>query len=72
VQHVDTPAQVDDGQARMGRHEPQDMLELIGVSAYISAAVPIWAKRSPASLSSALIPVDALLETRRERNQAPR
>ena len=30
VQHIDAPAQVDDGQARVGRHEPQDMLELIG------------------------------------------
>jgi hypothetical protein len=29
VQHVDGAAQVDDGQARMARHEPQDMLELI-------------------------------------------
>src|SRR6266550_5509473 len=29
VQHVDAPVQVDDGQARMGRHESQDMLELI-------------------------------------------
>jgi hypothetical protein len=29
VQHVDPPVQVDDGQARMGRHESQDMLELI-------------------------------------------
>src|ERR1700726_1462280 len=29
VQHVDGAAQVDDGQARMGRYEPQDMLELI-------------------------------------------
>ena len=29
VQHVDAPVQVDDGQARMGRDESQDMLELI-------------------------------------------
>jgi hypothetical protein len=47
VQHVDTPVQVDDGQARMGRHEPQDILERIrrvgvdlGARAHLCEAQP--------------------------------
>jgi hypothetical protein len=53
---------VDDGQARMGRHEPQDMLELIwrvgidfGGRAHLSEA-------ESGEPEQRLIPVDALLE----------
>jgi hypothetical protein len=47
VQHVDAPAQVDDGQGWMGRYEPQDMLELVwrvgvdlGARAHLGEAEP--------------------------------
>ena len=62
VQHVHAAVQVDHGQARMGGHELQDILELVrragvylGGHAHLSEAEP----REP---EQRIVPVDALLE----------
>ena len=62
VQHVDAPAQVDDGQARMGRHEPQDMLELIWRVGVDLGGRAHLGEAEPGEPEQRLIPVDALLE----------
>ena len=62
VQHVDAPAQVDDGQARMGGHELQDILELVRrVGVHLRGDAHLG-EAEPRQLEQRIVPVDTLLE----------
>ena len=62
VQHVDATAQVDDGQARMGGHELQDILELVRrVGVHLGGHAHLG-EAEPSEPEQRIVSVDALLE----------
>ena len=62
VQHVEAAAQVDDGQARMGGHELQDVVELVRrVGVHLGRGAHLG-EAEPGQLEQRIVPVDALLE----------
>jgi hypothetical protein len=62
MQHVDAAVQMDDGQGRMGRYEPQDMLELIWRFGVDLGACAHLGEAEPGEPEQRLIAADALLE----------
>jgi hypothetical protein len=62
VQHIDAPVQVDDGQVRMGRHEPQNMLELFwGVGVQLRGQAHL-SEAKPSELEQRIVTRNAPLE----------
>ena len=62
VQHVDAPAQVHDGQARMGGHELQDVLEMVRrVGVHLRGDAHLG-EAEPGQLEQRIVAVDTLLE----------
>lgn len=62
MQHVDAPVQVDDGQIRMRRHEPQNMLELCrGVGVHLRGQAHL-SEAKPSKLEQRIVTRDAPLE----------
>ena len=62
LQHIDAPVQVDDGQIRMGRHEPQNMLKLFrGVGVQLRGQAHL-SEAKPSKLEQRIVTRDAPLE----------
>jgi hypothetical protein len=62
VQHIDAAAQVDHGQAPMGRRELQDVLKLVRrIGVYLGGHAHLG-ETEPSELEQRIVPRDALLE----------
>jgi hypothetical protein len=62
MQHIYAPVQVDDGQIRVGRHEPQNMLELFwGVGVHLRGQADL-SEAKPSELEQRIVTRDAPLE----------
>ncbi len=62
VQHVDAPAQVNHGQAFVGRHERQDVLEAVRCVGVHLRRDAHLGEAEPGQLEQRVVPVDTLLE----------
>ena len=62
VQHVHVAVQVHHGQARMGGHELQDILEVVRRAGVYLGGHPHLSEAEPRESEQRIVPVDALLE----------